>query len=129
MVAVRPTCGVTFGTVVATVLVGRGGSARIEGCGSTSMRTLTELAHSKVMARSKRQMALNVTRVRRESLAILGCELGLNLVAEGKHSSMGIYTLSMERFMSENIEVELIQWSCCTQNVLGFKRSRPVLGK
>ncbi|KAF5453508.1 hypothetical protein F2P56_028405, partial [Juglans regia] len=69
VVGVRPTCGVTFGTVVATGLVGWGGSGRTEGCGSTSRRTLTELAHSKVMARSKRQMALNVTRVRRESLA------------------------------------------------------------
>ncbi|KAF5467226.1 hypothetical protein F2P56_017074, partial [Juglans regia] len=67
-VVVGPTCGVTFGTVVVAGLANWGGSGRTGGIGSTSSRTLAELAHPKVMSRSKRQMlALNVAVVGRES--------------------------------------------------------------
>lgn len=45
------------------------------GCVSTSSRTLAELAHPRMMARNKRYMvALSVFVVKREILAILGCE-------------------------------------------------------
>lgn len=60
---------------VAAGLVDWGGSGRTEGCGSTSSRTLEELAHPKVMARSKRQMfALSFMVTRSEPLAILGVQ-------------------------------------------------------
>lgn len=45
------------------------------GCVSTSSRILAELAHPRMMARNKRYMvALSVFVVKREILAILGCE-------------------------------------------------------
>ena len=61
---------------------------------STSSRILAELAYPRVMARYKRYMvALSVLVVRRESLAILGCEKGecLNVLLLLRENSQWVY--------------------------------------
>lgn len=73
------------------------------GCVSTSSRILAELAYPRVMARYKRNMvALSVLVVRRESLAILGCEEEgecLNVLLLLRENSLWVYIWSKESFM------------------------------